>query len=58
MEPFAGGFGIALCLLFNGQVDRIVMNDYDPSIFAVWYAVLNKTEDLIGLIDSTSVTLT
>ncbi|MGZ1250209.1 DNA adenine methylase, partial [Lactobacillus delbrueckii subsp. bulgaricus] len=26
--------------------------------FAVWYAVLNKTEDLIGLIDSTSVTLT
>lgn len=58
IEPFAGGFGIALCLLFNGQVDKVVMNDYDPSIFAVWYAVLNKTEDLIGLIDRTSVTLT
>lgn len=57
IEPFAGGFGIALYLLFNGQVDRIVMNDYDPSIFAVWYAVLNKTEDLISLIDRTNVTL-
>lgn len=46
IEPFAGGFGIALNLLFSNQVEKVVMNDYDPSIFAVWNAVLNDTSHI------------
>ncbi len=28
VEPFVGGAGVALSLLFNKKVDRIVINDY------------------------------
>lgn len=29
VEPFAGGAGVSLELLFSGEVDHIVINDYD-----------------------------
>lgn len=54
-EPFAGGAGIALTLLLNGYVDRIHLNDFDESIHAFWHSVLNQSDDLISLIESTKV---
>lgn len=57
IEPFAGGFGIALNLLFSNQVEKVVMNDYDPSIFAVWNAVLNDTSHIVDFIDNVNVTI-
>lgn len=56
-EPFAGGAGIALTLLLDGYVDRIHINDVDPAIHAFWYAVLNRTDALCNLIDTTKVTI-
>lgn len=50
IEPFAGGAGIAIELLLSNQIKNIVINDYDPSIFAVWYAIKNDTDNLIKLI--------
>ena len=29
VEPFAGGAGVALNLLFEGTVNNIIINDYD-----------------------------
>jgi DNA adenine methylase len=43
VEPFAGGGGAALSLLFLEKVDRIVINDLDPAIFAFWKAVTEET---------------
>lgn len=40
VEPYAGGAGAALALLVTGQVQRIVVNDLDPAIFAFWSAVV------------------
>lgn len=57
IEPFAGGFGVALYLLFNNKVENVIMNDLDPSIFSVWNAALNKKEEFIDLISQTNVTL-
>ncbi|MCO1599742.1 DNA adenine methylase [Desulfosporosinus nitroreducens] len=56
IEPFAGGAGLAIKLLINGDVKRIVINDYDPAIYAFWYSVLNYTEDLCNLIIETDIT--
>jgi DNA adenine methylase len=56
VEPFAGGAGLAIKLLLNGDVRRIVINDYDPAIYAFWYSVLNYTEDLCELIQRTEIT--
>lgn len=39
-EPYAGGAGLALRLLFEEYVDRIYINDLDRSIYAFWVSVL------------------
>lgn len=56
-EPFAGGGGLALSLLFEGVVRRIVLNDIDPGIYALWDAMLSRTDDLTKLVTDTPVTM-
>lgn len=56
-EPFAGGCGLALNLLFRGKVSKLHLNDYDPSIWSFWHSVLNHPDALIDLIDKTPVTI-
>ncbi|WHH58268.1 DNA adenine methylase [Petroclostridium sp. X23] len=57
IEPFAGGAGAALALLFNEIVGNIIINDYDRAIYSFWYSVLNHTEELCDLIFMTPVTM-
>lgn len=57
IEPFAGGAGLALKLLFNNDVSKIVINDYDPAIFAMWYSVLHNNNELCKLIEDVSITI-
>lgn len=47
IEPFVGGAGAALALLFLEKVDQIIINDLDKSIYAFWEAILNYTEKFI-----------
>ncbi|XAP77921.1 DNA adenine methylase [Citromicrobium bathyomarinum] len=54
-EPYAGGAGLALTLLFEGHVSDIHLNDVDRSVWAFWDAVINRTDDLIELVRSTPV---
>ncbi len=56
-EPYAGGCGLALALLYGGFVSDIHINDIDRAIWAFWDAVLNHTEEFITLMDKTPVTL-
>lgn len=44
IEPFAGGAGVALDLLFRGKVSSIVINDSDRAIYSVWRAILTETD--------------
>ena len=57
IEPFAGGAGVALSLLMNGAVDRIVINDYDKAIYSFWRAVKESPKELIDLIANTPLTI-
>lgn len=57
IEPFAGGANLALNLLFNGKVKKIILNDYDKAIYAFWYSVLNYAPDFIELIKKVEVTI-
>lgn len=57
IEPFAGGAGLALSLLFNGVVEEIVINDYDKAIYSMWKAILTQTNAFIELIKNTPVTV-
>ncbi|MDD5388980.1 MAG: DNA adenine methylase [Gallionellaceae bacterium] len=57
VEPYAGGAGAAIYLLTRGYVDHILINDLDPVVHAFWWAVLNDTEKMLGLIAQTPVTM-
>lgn len=48
IEPFAGGAGIPLKLIKNNIVDNIWINDFDPSVYSVWYHILNSPNQLIS----------
>ncbi len=41
-EPYAGGAGLALRLLFEGYVDHIYLNDLDKFIYSFWETILNQ----------------
>jgi len=56
IEPFAGGAGLAVKLLLNGDMKRIVINDLDPSIYCFWYSILNSTDKFCHLVYETAVT--
>jgi DNA adenine methylase len=56
-EPYAGGCGLALSLLYGGYVADIHINDIDPAIWAFWHSVLNQTEALLSLVNSVPVTV-
>ena len=56
IEPFAGGAGLALKLLLNDDVKRIVINDFDPAIYCFWYSILQNPEAFCDLIMTVPLT--
>lgn len=46
IEPYAGGAGVALELLFQGYASFIHINDMDRAIYSFWDAAVNHTDEL------------
>lgn len=57
LEPFAGGAGVALELLFDGHASHIHINDLDPAVHAFWSAVTRDPEGLLKLLRDTPITM-
>lgn len=57
LEPYAGGAGVALELLYHGYASHIHINDLDPAVHAFWAAVTQYPEDLLRLLHDTPVTM-
>jgi DNA adenine methylase len=57
VEPYAGGASIALSLLFEEYASKIIINDFDRSIYAFWYSVIHSTDKFCKLIDKTPITI-
>lgn len=57
VEPYVGGGSIALFLLMNDIVRRIVINDKDRSLFAFWHSIKNHPDELCKLIHDTPITM-
>ena len=56
-EPYAGGAGLALRLMMDEYVGDVFINDLDPSIYAFWYAVLNRADALCEWIEQVPITV-
>ena len=57
IEPFSGGAAVALALAIDGHMERVVINDYDRSIYAFWYSVLNFTEAFVEKVLQTDLSV-
>ena len=57
VEPFAGGCGLSLQLLYDNVVSKLVLNDIDTSIYSFWNTVLNNASELCKKIQTTEVTI-
>lgn len=57
LEPYAGGAGVALDLLFSGYCKNIHINDYDIAVFNFWKSIISDTESFLKLINDTPVTI-
>ena len=57
VEPYAGGAGIALELLFHEYVSRIHINDVSKHVHAFWKSVLDDTEEFSRLVMKTPITV-
>ncbi|MGN7887493.1 DNA adenine methylase [Dyadobacter sp. 22481] len=56
-EPYAGGAGLALRLLFEGYVDHIYINDLDRSIYSFWLTVLEKPVEFCDWLDRVDISI-
>jgi len=57
IEPYAGGAGLALRLLFEEYAGTIVINDLDPLVHAFWCMCVSEPERFIRWIDNTPVSI-
>jgi DNA adenine methylase len=57
VEPFAGGAGAALALLFSGSVEDIIINDLDKAIYSFWRSAIFKSKKFIQKIRITPITI-
>ena len=57
IEPFAGGAGLALNLLYNEYFSKVILNDLSKPIYSFWYSVINHTEVFCNLIRNTPVNM-
>lgn len=57
VEPYAGGAGAALALLITGQVQRIVINDLDPALYAFWRSVVKHPDEFAHMTREAKLTI-
>ena len=55
LEPYAGGAGVALELLFHGHACHVHINDLDPALNAFWVSATRHPEELLRLLHDTPV---
>ncbi len=56
-EPYAGGAGVALALLFSGAARRIHLNDISRPVYSFWRSVVSKPDELCRLISSATLSV-
>ena len=56
-EPYAGGAGAALELLFDGIVSRIHLNDADFRVYCLWHTIFRKRQQLTNRIRTVPLTI-
>jgi len=58
VEPYAGGAGASISLLFREEATNIFINDADPSIYNIWWSIINRNKEFSKLLLTTKINIT
>lgn len=56
-EPFAGGAGASLSLLYLEETHRIYINDADPAIYDFWWTLITRSQSFLDMLSKTRVSI-
>jgi DNA adenine methylase len=56
-EPFAGGAGASLSMLYREDAPEIHINDADPAIHDFWWTIVNRPQPFMSMLRSTRVSM-
>ena len=56
-EPFAGGAGASLSILYREDAHEIHINDIDQAIHDFWWTIVNRPRPFLALLRSTRVSI-
>ena len=56
-EPFAGGAGASLSLLYREETHEIHINDVDSAIHDFWWTIVNRHKPFLQMLRSTRVSM-
>ena len=56
-EPFAGGAGLSLSLLYRRETHEIHINDLDPAIYDFWHSAVHETSAMIACLEAVPVSV-
>lgn len=57
VEPFAGGAGASLSLLFSEETPAIRLNDADDAVYSFWWSLLNRPKEFFALLVNSRSTI-
>lgn len=57
-EPFAGGAGASLALLFDELTPEIYINDRDIAVRDFWWSITQRPDDFVALLRRTRINMT
>jgi len=56
-EPFAGGAGASLSLLYQEETSRIHLNDMDPAVHDFWWTLVNRPKPFLKMLDDATLSI-
>lgn len=57
LEPYAGGAGVALDLLYSNYVSDIHINDIDKAVYSFWESITKNTDEFLKLLVDTPINM-
>ncbi|NTU95005.1 MAG: DNA adenine methylase [Bacteroidales bacterium] len=56
-EPYAGGAGLALRLLYEEYVEKIFINDLDKALYSFWATIISDADSFCSWIEDVNVSM-
>ncbi len=57
VEPYSGGCGLALSLLYEGYITYAHLNDADRAVWAFWHSALHHSDTLVSMVQNAELTV-